>query len=193
MSKQTLRKRRRPLTTHELLSELENIDDDDPNQYDIYVTPPNDTGNITDEDSGEDDSNDPDRLNKNQLHTFAVTNGLGNYLFIMGRNRCLDAIKTGRAVVELMPDTSLLQSIALAETIKEDYSCKGAYYVDPLGQLNDVVVSGTIRVTLGQAKSPADLTKNTIHLRTGVTCDYSRGSCSDYKEEETYWEPLFCK
>lgn len=126
-------------------------------------------------------------------HTFAVTNGLGNYLFIMGRNRCLDAIKTGRAVVELMPDTSLLQSIALAETIKEDYSCKGAYYVDPLGQLNDVVVSGTIRVTLGQAKSPADLTKNTIHLRTGVTCDYSRGSCSDYKEEETYWEPLFCK
>lgn len=50
-----------------MLSELENIDDDDPNQYDIYVTPPNDTGNITDEDSGEDDSNDPDRLNKNQL------------------------------------------------------------------------------------------------------------------------------
>ncbi|RZB49910.1 hypothetical protein BDFB_006593 [Asbolus verrucosus] len=59
--------RNRPQTTHELLSELENITDEDPNQYDVYITPPNDERNVTDEDSGEEYCNDPDRLNKNQL------------------------------------------------------------------------------------------------------------------------------
>ncbi|KAF2902633.1 hypothetical protein ILUMI_03555 [Ignelater luminosus] len=59
--------RKRPLTVHELLAELENIEDDNHYKYDVYITPPTDAGNDTDEDSGEEDCQDPDRLNHNQL------------------------------------------------------------------------------------------------------------------------------
>ncbi|KAF2888870.1 hypothetical protein ILUMI_17303 [Ignelater luminosus] len=59
--------RKRPLTVHELLAEVENIEDDNHYKYDVYITPPADAGNDTDEDSGEEDCQDPDRLNRNQL------------------------------------------------------------------------------------------------------------------------------
>ncbi|KAF2891197.1 hypothetical protein ILUMI_14976, partial [Ignelater luminosus] len=58
---------KRPLTVHDLLSELENIEDDNHYKYDVYITPPTDAGNDADEDSGEEDCQDPDRLNRNQL------------------------------------------------------------------------------------------------------------------------------
>ncbi|KAF2879533.1 hypothetical protein ILUMI_26640 [Ignelater luminosus] len=58
--------RKRSLTVHELLAELENIDDNHYN-YDVYITPPTDAGNDTDEDSREEDCQDPDRLNRNPL------------------------------------------------------------------------------------------------------------------------------
>ncbi|KAF2901884.1 hypothetical protein ILUMI_04302 [Ignelater luminosus] len=44
-----------------------NIEDDNHYRCDIYITPPTDAGNDTDEDSGEKDCQDPDRLNRNQL------------------------------------------------------------------------------------------------------------------------------
>ncbi|KAF2891277.1 hypothetical protein ILUMI_14896, partial [Ignelater luminosus] len=59
--------RKRSLTVHELLAELENIEDDNHYNYDVYITPPTDAGNDTDEDSREEDCQDPDRPNRNQL------------------------------------------------------------------------------------------------------------------------------
>ncbi|KAF2889450.1 hypothetical protein ILUMI_16723, partial [Ignelater luminosus] len=60
-------KRKRPLTVYELLAELQNLEDDNRCKYDVYITPPTDAGNDSDEDSGEKDCQDPDRLNRNQL------------------------------------------------------------------------------------------------------------------------------
>ncbi|KAF2887754.1 hypothetical protein ILUMI_18419, partial [Ignelater luminosus] len=57
----------RPLTVHKLLAELENIEDGNHYKYDVYITPPTDAGNDIDKVSGEEDCQDPDRLNRNQL------------------------------------------------------------------------------------------------------------------------------
>lgn len=58
---------KKPLTTAEILEEIEKLDGNSPSPGDVYITPPTDNGNDTDADSGDEDCNDPDRLNKNQL------------------------------------------------------------------------------------------------------------------------------
>ncbi|KAG5877547.1 hypothetical protein JTB14_019250 [Gonioctena quinquepunctata] len=63
--------RNKPLTTAELLNELECLDDEVPNL--IYITSLNDNGNEKDEDSGEEDCNDPNKLNPRQLQSKAET------------------------------------------------------------------------------------------------------------------------
>lgn len=61
------------------MDELENTDDNNHHSYyDVYITPPADAGSNTDEDSGDEDCQDPDRLNHNQLDAEAE-------LYINGR------------------------------------------------------------------------------------------------------------
>ncbi|CAH1977589.1 unnamed protein product [Acanthoscelides obtectus] len=57
----------RPLTTSELLEEIENIENSEDLPDGIIITPPDDFSDNTDCDSGDEDSNDPDHLNSNQL------------------------------------------------------------------------------------------------------------------------------
>lgn len=54
-----------------MLEELENVEQDSHFKYDVFITPPADIGNDTDEDSGDDDCNDPNTLNRNQLEAEA--------------------------------------------------------------------------------------------------------------------------
>ncbi|KAJ8979474.1 hypothetical protein NQ317_009459 [Molorchus minor] len=56
---------KKPLSAHELLEEAKKIGIDG-NQIDIYVTLPDD-GEITEEDSGDEEANDPDHLSARQL------------------------------------------------------------------------------------------------------------------------------
>lgn len=62
--------RKRPLTAAELLEEIENITNGVAPD-DIYIFPPEDHGWETDGDSGDEDCNDPNRLNSNQLQSQA--------------------------------------------------------------------------------------------------------------------------
>nr|XP_023013132.1 uncharacterized protein LOC111503137 [Leptinotarsa decemlineata] len=66
-----------PLTTADLLDEIERLDEDDPNiPDDIYITPPDDNDFESAEDSGDEDCNDPNRLNPRQLQAEAESNKL---------------------------------------------------------------------------------------------------------------------
>lgn len=62
------------MTTAELLDEIEKLTDDDPIPDAIYITPPDDNGFESNEDSGDEDCNDPNRLNSKQLQAPAETN-----------------------------------------------------------------------------------------------------------------------
>ncbi|GLV37483.1 hypothetical protein CBL_10551 [Carabus blaptoides fortunei] len=57
----------RPLATHELLSEIENLSANQHKNLDVIFTPPNDEGLETEEDSGGEECSDPNRLNPRQL------------------------------------------------------------------------------------------------------------------------------
>lgn len=63
--------RNRPLTTAEILEEIEKIEAEEDVPDDIFISPPEDKGNETDCDSGDEDCNDPDQLNRNQLQAEA--------------------------------------------------------------------------------------------------------------------------
>ncbi|KAF2893936.1 hypothetical protein ILUMI_12238 [Ignelater luminosus] len=63
---------RQPLSTAELLELLEENEDVVPDC--IYITPPDNQGWESDEDSGDEDCNDPNRLNSRQLQADAETN-----------------------------------------------------------------------------------------------------------------------
>ncbi|KAG5869523.1 hypothetical protein JTB14_015734 [Gonioctena quinquepunctata] len=63
---------RKPLTTAELLDEIQKLDEDDVSPSNIYILPPVSDGIETDEDSGEGDCNDRDRLSGHQLQAAAV-------------------------------------------------------------------------------------------------------------------------
>lgn len=59
-------RRNRPLTTAEILEEIEKIEAQDVPD-DIFISPPENEGDETDCDSGDEVCNDPDKLNRNQL------------------------------------------------------------------------------------------------------------------------------
>lgn len=61
--------RKSRISVNDILSALE--DDDDFNQADIYLTPPND-GTCSDEDSGGEDNVGPNNLSGNQLNAAAT-------------------------------------------------------------------------------------------------------------------------
>lgn len=63
--------RNRPLTTAEILEDIEKIETEEDLPDDIFISPPNDKGDETDCDSGDEDCNDPDKLNRNQLQATA--------------------------------------------------------------------------------------------------------------------------
>ena len=59
----------KPLSITELLETIEQLDEDDSALNNIYVTPPNDDGEESAKDSGEEDCRDPDRLSSWQLQS----------------------------------------------------------------------------------------------------------------------------
>ncbi|KAF2901514.1 hypothetical protein ILUMI_04672 [Ignelater luminosus] len=63
---------RQPLSTADLLELLEENENVVPDC--IYITPPGNQGWESDEDSGDEDCNDPNRLNSRQLQADAETN-----------------------------------------------------------------------------------------------------------------------
>lgn len=57
-----------------MLDEIEQLSEGDPVPDTIYITPPDDNGFDSNEDSGDEDCNDPNRLNSMQLQAQAETN-----------------------------------------------------------------------------------------------------------------------
>lgn len=68
--------------------------------------------------------------------------------------------------------------------------CRGAAYSDPYGTWSDVLVKGSLKITLVQAPAKVNTAANKIHLSTGTTCLLSDGTCLDMENGYTYWDSL---
>lgn len=84
----------------------------------------------------------------------------------------------------------MIRSVDLAGDVDSDGGCEGSKYADPYGSWKDVVVQGTIRITLRQQTVRVSLENNRIHLSSGTICKLSDGSCMDGEGGQTFWDPI---
>ncbi|EFN77719.1 hypothetical protein EAI_03510, partial [Harpegnathos saltator] len=74
--------------------------------------------------------------------------------------------------------------------------CFGAQYSDIINIQQNVIVQGTIIITLQSYNAPINLETNQIHLNSGTKCQYSDKRCSDIEGKSNFWESIphdFCK
>lgn len=131
-------------------------------------------------------------------HNSLVAGGFASYVYTLGRDACVDAVKTGRVFLhldqnniqsfhDLSAGSSYHRSITFAGNLDSEGSCKGSAYTDKLGSWNDVVVSGSIKVTINKYDASVNGETNKIHLQSGTSCKYSDGKCLDSSLGESYW------
>lgn len=127
-------------------------------------------------------------------HSSEVLGGVASYIMELSMAQCLDvhmnkAFKLQYNIIidDLKMNATNSRLIMLAGSLTSDASCKGAYYSDRFGSWSDVTVQGTIKITLTSYMASADIDKDSIHLRSGLSCRYSRSGCMDTENGNTYW------
>lgn len=130
-------------------------------------------------------------------HNSIVSNGLASYIKELGRNNCLELHSklmyqygTHTIVDMLKSNASIIVPVQFSGTTDNNGKCTGSDYSDYYGSWNNVIVQGTIEVGLSDYTTTYSLTNNLIHLRSGLKCKYSTGSCIDSELGETYWQSL---
>ena len=68
--------------------------------------------------------------------------------------------------------------------------CNGVGYSDPFGTWENVVVQGTIKISLSAQIAEIKLNSNTIHLRSGTICSLLDGCCIDQERGYTFWNTV---
>ncbi|KMQ84581.1 hypothetical protein RF55_17519 [Lasius niger] len=80
--------------------------------------------------------------------------------------------------------------ITLAGVIDSDGTCYGGAYSDPYGTWSDVIVIGTVRITLQDYTADVRINTNKVQLRSGVSCEFSSTHCVDIEGGDTYWNTV---
>lgn len=130
-------------------------------------------------------------------HVSVVANGEGEYLQEVSSGTCADMHKTGvyiygpsKVIRGLKVNSTATHSVTLADTIQHNGKCDGVGYSDPDGSWEDVIVQGTIKITLWQHVARVALDNNRVHLRSETVCPLSEGSCLDVEGGQTFWAPV---
>ncbi|XP_026830965.1 uncharacterized protein LOC113563501 [Ooceraea biroi] len=130
-------------------------------------------------------------------HISAVANARLEYLQEVSRVKCYHAFQEGTfsiglggIVTKLKPNTTTVHSILLAGTINHDGTCKGTQFSDPYGTWHNVVVDGTVRISLKSSYVPVHLNSGKVMLRSGTVCTLSDGFCIDFDDGYSYWKPM---
>ena len=71
--------------------------------------------------------------------------------------------------------------------INSEGKCNGVGYSDLFDTWENVVVQGTIKISLSEQTAEIKLNSNTIHLRSGTICSISDGYCIDQEGGYTFW------
>lgn len=127
-------------------------------------------------------------------HISAVHSGLAQYIQETSHTDCLSMHTTkvlnmggDKIVYGLELNKTIIRSITLAGSAKGG-KCSGAYFSDPYGEFEDVVVLSSVKVTLNEYTASVNLDKNTVHMKSGFTCDYKKKTCLDPHGGNTFWE-----
>lgn len=130
-----------------------------------------------------------------QSYASMVQNGYANYISIISRDDCYQAINSGRILIStteiqgLNVNTTSSYTITFAGTVKNDGSCKGTSFADPYGSWDNVIVTGFAQITIATHIAKVNLKNDQIILQSGTTCKLTDGKCMDIEGGQTFWEP----
>ena len=126
-------------------------------------------------------------------HIVIILNGENEYINDVSKSACQDVHKTGILKVSeshivhvIKVNQTVTHIIILAGYLNVEGKCDGAGYSDPFGTWENVIVQGTIKITLTEQQARNNLNTNTIHLRSGTACSLSEGSCIDQEGGYTF-------
>ena len=104
-------------------------------------------------------------------HISIVSNGENKYINDISRSACQDVQETGilkvsesHIVYGIKVNQTVTHSIILAGYSNGEGKCNGAGYSGPFGTWENVVVQGTIKITLTEQQARINLNTNTIHF-----------------------------
>lgn len=129
-------------------------------------------------------------------HTMDVFNGKYSFIQEVTREAChrMHAYGTyqltGTYITGLKSNQTITRPLILAGHVDADGSCSGGAYSDPYGTWADVIVLGSIKITLQDYIADVRINTNKVHLRSGVACELSATSCSDIEGGDTFWDPV---
>ncbi|KMQ84108.1 hypothetical protein RF55_18397 [Lasius niger] len=80
--------------------------------------------------------------------------------------------------------------VIIAGHVDNDGFCSGSAYSDPYVTWTDVVILGSIKITLQDYIADIRINTNRVQLRSGITCELSSTHCSDIESGDTCWDPV---
>lgn len=129
-------------------------------------------------------------------HTMDVHNGKYAYIHEISQGAC-QRLHTygsfelsGTLITGLKSNETATRPIVLAGHVNNDGECSGGAYSDPYGTWGDVIVLSSVKITLQDYTATVRLNTNRVQLRSGVTCEFSAGHCTDIEGGNTFWNPI---
>jgi len=125
-------------------------------------------------------------------HSMDVFNGKYSFIQKVTREACRRMHTYGTFqltetyIIGLKSNQTMIRPITLAGHVNSDRSCSGSAYSDPYGTWADVVVLGSIKITLQDYVADVRINTNKVHLRSGVACELSATSYSDIEGGDTF-------
>ncbi|EZA54519.1 hypothetical protein X777_05741 [Ooceraea biroi] len=135
-------------------------------------------------------------------HTMDVHNGKFAYIEEVTRETCLRMHVIGTAqiagvfITGLKSNETTSRPATFTGYVDATGTCNGGGYSDHYGSWTDVVVIGTIKITLQDYDADVRINTNRVQLKSGITCELSDTTCVDIEGGNTFWEALpqdFCK
>jgi len=125
-----------------------------------------------------------------------VHNGKYSYIEPITRQTCrrmhdYGSYQLGSTYITgLKSNTTTARPVTLAGTVDNDGKCSGGSYSDPYGTWSDVLVMGSVKITLHDYTADVRINSNQVQLRSGMTCEFGSVECIDIEGGDTYWDPV---
>lgn len=128
-------------------------------------------------------------------HTSDVKNSYAYMARNMAEPECKDALHTGRLhlynehhLSELKANQTQRGEKLVVGHIDSSHRCVGGLYSTTEGTWSDVLVHYKYTILLNTYTANVYVESDTIHLRNGLNCDFSSGSCLDSEEGFSFWD-----
>lgn len=128
-------------------------------------------------------------------HSSITRGGLMTYVYPVRRDQCIDAHKTGEfrfgmnlVLSNLKPNSTETRGVTFAGQLAYDGACSGAYYSDQFGEWSNVVVSGSVTMTMTNYLAYIHTSAGTVKLNDGTVCKADEHQCIDSLSGYTFWQ-----